>query len=127
MRGGLNFNPQQVDQLLMGNTAEENTALRGIASHLVDQQLAAETAPAAIDITLPERGRVLTFTSSLQVNGDAPLSLKLAIGKVAYANLRFCILSLLAVAVVVTLSRRRPQGSAPASSSSPLAQKPSTP
>ena len=31
MQGKLNFNPQQVDQLLLGNSAEENSALRGIA------------------------------------------------------------------------------------------------
>ncbi len=122
MRGGVNFDPQQVDQLLMGNTAEENSALRGIASHLVDQQLAAETPPAAIDVTLPERGRVLTFTSSLQVNGDAPLSLRLTVGKVDYANLRFCALALLAVAAVATLSRRRLSGPAPAATPAPLAQ-----
>jgi len=29
----------------MGNTVEENTALRGIATRLVDQQLATEPAP----------------------------------------------------------------------------------
>jgi hypothetical protein len=127
MRGGVNFDPQQVDQLLMGNTAEENTALRGIASHLVDQQLAAETAPAAIDVTLPERGRVLTFTSSLQVNGDRPLSLRLSIGKLDYANLRFCAFTLLAVAAIAALSLRRPRAPAPETASSSLAQKPSTP
>lgn len=82
MQGKTNFNPQQVDQLLMGNTAEENTALRGIAGRIVEQQLAAEPAPSAIDVTLPERGRVLTFTRSLQVDGGAPLGLTLDIAKI---------------------------------------------
>ena len=41
----VHMNPQEIDQLLMGNTADENTALKGIASRLVDQQLAAEPAP----------------------------------------------------------------------------------
>ena len=41
IQGKVNFDPQQVDQLLMGNTVEENSSLRGIASRLVDQQLAA--------------------------------------------------------------------------------------
>lgn len=36
MQGKENFDPQQVDQLLMGNSVEENTALRGIADRLVD-------------------------------------------------------------------------------------------
>jgi len=38
MQGKINFDPQQIDQLLMGNTVEENTALHGIATRLVDQQ-----------------------------------------------------------------------------------------
>jgi hypothetical protein len=100
MRGKVNFDPQQVDQLLMGNTVDENTALQAIAGCIVDQQLAAEPAPAAIDVTLIERGRVLTFTRSLQVDGAAPLELKLVIGRADDANLRFSLLAMLAVAAV---------------------------
>ncbi len=77
IQGGSSFNLQQVDELLMGNTVEENAALRGIAGRIVDQQLAAEPAPGAIDVTLPESGRVLTFTRSLQVDGAEPLALSL--------------------------------------------------
>lgn len=77
IQGGSSFNLQQVDELLMGNTVEENAALRGIAGRIVDQQLAAEPAPGAIDVTLPESGRVLTFERSLQVDGGAPLALSL--------------------------------------------------
>ncbi|MEZ5277308.1 MAG: hypothetical protein R3F07_13075 [Opitutaceae bacterium] len=79
MQGRLNFDPNQVDQLLMGNTAEENAALRGIAAKLVEQQLAAEPTAVAIDVTMPERGRVLVFNRSLQFDGSAPLSLGLDI------------------------------------------------
>jgi hypothetical protein len=107
MRGKVNFDPQQVDQLLMGNTAEENTALRGIASRLVDQQLGAEPAPGAIDVTLPEPGRVLTFTRSLQVDGEAPLGLRLFIGRIRYASLGYSLAALLAVAAIAALSSRR--------------------
>lgn len=119
MRGKANFDPQQVDQLLMGNTAEENAALRGIASRLVDQQLAAEPAPAAIDVTLPERGRVLTFTRSLQVDGGSPLELDLVVGKTAATNVRFGFLALLAVAAVAAISCSRPAAGRPAASPSP--------
>jgi hypothetical protein len=104
----VNFDPQQVDQLLMGNTVEENTALRGIATRLVDQQLATEPAPGAIDVTLPERGRVLTFTRSLQVDGGAPLQLSLAVGKIARTSLGFSVLLLLAIAGLAALQGRRP-------------------
>lgn len=103
MQNDTNFNPQQVDQLLQGNTAEENAALRGIATRLVDQQLAAEPAPSAIDITLPERGKVLTFTRSLQVDGAEPLSLRFDLDRVQRSGFGFGLLLLAAVAVVTAL------------------------
>lgn len=81
MSGKVNFDPQQVDQLLMGNSESENAALGGIASRLVDQQLSGDVSPGAVDLTLPERGRVLTFTRSLQVDGGSPLALRLGLGR----------------------------------------------
>ena len=107
MQGRINFDPQQVDQLLMGNTVEENTALHGIATRLVDQQLTAEPAPGAIDVTMAERGRVLTFTRSLQVDGGAPLGLKLAVSRIARTSLAFSIFLLLAVAGIAALQFTR--------------------
>lgn len=98
MQGLINFNPQQVDELLGGNTADENAALKGIASRLVDQQLAAEPAPSAIDVTLPERGKVLTFTRSLQVDGDKPLELKLGLEKADGTSTSFLLLLLMVIA-----------------------------
>jgi hypothetical protein len=108
MQGKVNFNPQETDQLLAGNTAEENSALRGIATRIVDQQLGAEPAPGAIDVTLPERGRVLTFTSSLQVDGSAPLVLRLDIEKIARTNRTVIACLLLGVALIagIELGRR---------------------
>jgi len=123
MRGKVNFDPQQVDQLLAGNSVEENTALRGIAARLVDQQLAAEPAPGAIDVTMPERGRVLTFTRSLQVDGGSPLGLRLTVGKVAYTGLRYSILGMMAVAAIAAVaSRRRTERPGAAGAAAPLAQ-----
>lgn len=111
MQGKVNFNPQQVDQLLMGNTAEENTALRGIATRIVDQQLDAEPPPGALDVTLSERGRVFTFTRSLQVDGGAPLELTLAIAKTTRTSLPAAFFLILTVAALaaVELSRRSPR------------------
>ena len=41
MQGKVNFDPAEMDQLVMGNTVEENTALHGIAKPArLDQQLA---------------------------------------------------------------------------------------
>ncbi len=104
MQGGTNFDPQQMDQLLMGNTAEENSALRGIASRIVDQQLAAEPAPGAIDVTIPESGKVLTFTRSIQVDGEAPLGLRLSLASTRGSNGWFVAGLLLVVAVVATMA-----------------------
>jgi len=103
MQGKVNFNPQEMDQLLMGNSVEENAALKGIAARLVDQQLAAEPAPGAIDVTLTEHGRVLTFVRSLQVDGSTPLELTLDVGRLAYTGLRFSILLLAILAAVAAI------------------------
>ena len=109
MQGQVNFDPAQVDQLLMGNSADENTALRGIADRLVDQQLAAEPAPRAIDVTLAERGRVLTFTRSLQVEGDKPLQLTLDLSRTArppYAAAAVLLLAIAGIAAIPLLRRK---------------------
>jgi hypothetical protein len=103
MQGKVNFDPKQMDQLLMGNTAEENVSLKGIATRLVDQQLTAEPAPGAIDVTVPERGRVLTFTRSLQVDGGAPLELRLTLGKASQSKLGFLVFVLFGIAAVAAI------------------------
>lgn len=77
LRGAYNFDPRQFDRFLEGNTADENAALKEIANRIVSQQLAAEPAPAALDITLPERGTVLTFGRSVQVDGGRPMALEI--------------------------------------------------
>jgi len=109
MQGETNFDPGQMDQLLMGNTAEENSALRGIANRIVEQQLAAEPAPGAINVTLPESGRILTFARSIQVDGEAPLGLQLHMISSRGTNGWTAMGLLLAVAVVAPLGfpRRR--------------------
>ena len=70
---------------------------------LVDQQLAAEPAPSAIDVTLPERGQVLTFTRSLQVDGNAPLKLELQLREVHRAGAGYVLLLLLVIGVAAGL------------------------
>ncbi|MES2924330.1 MAG: hypothetical protein V4819_22455 [Verrucomicrobiota bacterium] len=77
LRGGFNYDPKQFERFLEGNTADENTALKDIANRIVTQQLAAEPAPVALDVTLPERGTVLTFGRSVQVDGKRPMAIDL--------------------------------------------------
>jgi hypothetical protein len=81
LQGYFNYDPNQFDSFLAGNSADENTALKDIANRIVLQQLAAEPAPQALDITLPERGNVISFTRSVQVdgNGGEPMSITLGI------------------------------------------------
>lgn len=81
LRGGYNYDPKQFDRFLEGNTADENAALKEIANRIVTQQLAAEPAPVALDVTLPERGTVLTFGRSVQVDGDRPMAIELKLKK----------------------------------------------
>lgn len=108
MRGSVNFDPQEADQLMQGNTVDENAALHGIASRIVDQQLAGDPPPGAVDVTFPEGGRVATFTRSLQVEGGRPLSLTLDVGETTPAGRRLGALILLGAAAVAVLARRRP-------------------
>jgi hypothetical protein len=77
----LNFRPQQLSQLLRGNTPEDNANLQRIADRLVHHQRATEPAPQAILISLPEEGSVYTFSRSVQVAENAPLELDLEFRK----------------------------------------------
>ncbi|MGA3170556.1 MAG: hypothetical protein ABSE62_06040, partial [Chthoniobacteraceae bacterium] len=78
-----------------------------IASRIVDQQLAAEPAPGAVDVTMPERGQVLTFTRTMQVDGDAPLKLDLRLGSLPRSNSGFLTLVILAIAAIAMLAMPR--------------------
>ncbi|WP_235034202.1 hypothetical protein [Roseiconus lacunae] len=73
----LNFRPQQMSDLLRGNTSEDNAVLNKIAARLVQHQHGTEPAPQAITISLPEEGTVYRFTRSVQVAENAPLTLDL--------------------------------------------------
>jgi len=77
LNGADNWRPQELDEMLQENSADQNTAFRRIAERLVEQQLAAEPAPRAIQVTIPKRGKILKFTRSVQVDGQTPLGLEL--------------------------------------------------
>ncbi len=76
----LNFRPQELSQLLRGNTTADNATLQQIAGRLVQHQHTTEPAPQAIIISLPEEGDVYTFGRSVQVAENAPLELDLDFG-----------------------------------------------
>lgn len=73
----MNYRPQELSQLLAGNSKEDNANLQQIAGRLVQHQRTTEPAPQAIVISLPEDGNVYTFRRSVQVAENAPLELEL--------------------------------------------------
>ena len=73
----LNFRPQQLSQLLRGNTTEGNAVLQQIAARLVQHQRTTEPALQAITISLPEEGTRYTFGRTVQVAENIPLELDL--------------------------------------------------
>lgn len=97
LRGAYNYDPKQFDRFLEGNTADENAALKEIANRIVSQQLAADPPPTALDIALPERGTVLSFNRSVQVDSTRPmgidLKIKRASGGFAWLAIPLCILA----------------------------------
>jgi hypothetical protein len=96
LQGSYNYDPKQFDRFLEGNTADENAALKEIANRIVAQQLAAEPAPAALDVTLPERGTVLEFGRSVQVDGERPMAIELKLKRASagfsWAGILVCLL-----------------------------------
>lgn len=109
LQGKYNYDPRQFDRFLEGNTADENAALKEVAARIVAQQLAAEPAPAALDITLPERGTMLTFSRSMQVDGDRPMVISLDLkpdsGGFSWAGILVC---LVLGAMTVQFCSRKP-------------------
>ncbi|GAB5406561.1 MAG: hypothetical protein Aurels2KO_47920 [Aureliella sp.] len=77
----LKFRPQQLSQLLGGNSREDNEVLQRIAARLVQHQRTTEPAPQAIILSLPEEGSLYEFRRSVQVAEGAPLELKLDFGR----------------------------------------------
>ena len=107
LRGGYNYDPKQFDRFLEGNTADENAALKEIANRIVTQQLAAEPAPVALDVTLPERGTVLTFGRSVQVDGQRPMAITLDLKRSGSGFAWLAVMLCLLLGVMGAVGRRR--------------------
>ena len=107
LRGAYNYDPKQFKRFLEGNTADENTALKEIANRIVAQQLAAEPAPAALEVVLPERGTVLSFDRSMQVDGDRPMSIELDLKRSDRGFTWFAVLLCLLVGAMGVMKRRQ--------------------
>ncbi len=75
--GQTQYTQQEAKQLIERNTAEENAVQMRLAERLIQQQDAAVASPAAIRASIPEQGRLLTFTRPLQVDTWADLKIGL--------------------------------------------------
>jgi hypothetical protein len=109
--GAYNFDPRQFNRFLEGNTSDENSALKEIANRIVNQQLATEAASATLDVTLPEAGRVVKFSRSVQLSTDKPMRLELVMvrdrDQSSWLALPLCLLA----AVMTVFKRGKPVAS----------------
>lgn len=109
LQGRYNYDPRQFDRFLEGNTDDENAALKECAARIVNQQLAAEPAPTALEVTLPERGTMLEFSRSVQVDGEKPMSIELYLqperASFSWVGLLVCLVT--GIMAVVALPKRK--------------------
>ncbi len=71
------YTQQQAKQLIDANTADDNASLMKLAERIIQQQDAAVPAPAAIRASIPQQGRLLTFSRTVQVDTSADLDIRL--------------------------------------------------
>ncbi|MHB1309931.1 MAG: hypothetical protein ACYC23_22905, partial [Limisphaerales bacterium] len=106
-----NYTQQEAKQLLERNSAEDNAVQLRLAERLIQQQDAAVGKPAAIRATIPEQGRLLTFTRPLEVNrwAELKIGLEASAAKPASFLRRVLILGVMFVlaAILVRLGRAR--------------------
>lgn len=112
LQGNLNFRPDELERLLVGNSREENEFLRRIADRLIRHQKASEPAPQAISVPIPEEGKVFVFRRSVRVDEGKPLVLAMKLDHDGVADLPKLILVLLlaAVGAAIVASALRKRG-----------------
>ncbi len=108
----INFRPQQLSELLRGNSTEDNAVLQRIAARLVQHQHTTDPAPQQILISLPEEGVVYTFKRSVQVSENTPLELRLAFASKLQRHFSqtlsaVVLLAVLALGIVFGLSKQQ--------------------
>jgi hypothetical protein len=125
-----NYTQQDAKQLLDSNSADENAALTKLAERLIQQQDAAVSTPAVIQATIPEQGRLITFSRSVAVDPQADLQINLQARTSGTASLfaRFFTLAITALLMALAgWSMQRlsqgPKGRSTAEAASPSAGK----
>jgi hypothetical protein len=98
-----NYTQQEAKDLMGRNTADENSALMRCAERLIQQQDAAISNPATIQATIPEQGRLITFSRTVAVDTQADLHIGLEAKAVATAGWFKRLLILVGTALVLAM------------------------
>ncbi len=101
------YTQQQAKDFIEQTGSEDNAALMRLADRLVKQQQAAVRKVEAIHATLPQQGRKVVFTRSLQVDSLSPLEIGLDIDRSAEKRpARFWLLVVVALALGALMAVR---------------------
>jgi hypothetical protein len=107
----VNYSQQDAKDIIERNTSDENAAFMKLAERLIQQQDAAASVPAALHASIPDQGRVLTFTRAVLVDPWSSLRIDLRAGAVTAASwgLRAAIMgaTFLLLALVIWLGNGR--------------------
>jgi hypothetical protein len=74
-RKEVNYTQQDAKEIIDRSSAEENAAFMRLAERLIQQQDSAVSSPGAIRASVPEQGRLLTFSRSVAVDPWADLKI----------------------------------------------------
>jgi hypothetical protein len=90
----MNYTQQDARDIIDINTADENAAFLHLAEKLIQQQDVAVNTPAGIHASMPEEGRVLTFTRDVAVEpwADLKVGLRASMPQTASIPLRIAVL-----------------------------------
>ena len=104
-----NYTQQDAKQFIDRNTADDNAAFTRLAERLIQQQDAAVSNPAVIQASIPEHGRLLTFSRAVAVDtwADLQIGLEAKAARAASWTVRLGILAGLAFLVAVSVHLAR--------------------
>ena len=97
----LAYTQQDAKDIIDRNSGDENAAFMRLAGRLIQQQDAAVSSPSAIRASVPEQGRLLTFTRAVAVDPMADLKISLKTSAIQTVSWSVRMLTLLATLTLV--------------------------
>jgi hypothetical protein len=98
-----NYTQQDAKDLMGRNSVDENAAFTKLAERLIQQQDAAISNPATIKATIPEQGRLLTFSRTVAVDNQADLHIGLEAKALTSTGNGRRLLILIGIAVILAV------------------------